>query len=470
MLTDTLPSGVAVISLPAGWANVARDVTGTLGIVTSGETRVFAVVVQVPSSTAAGTVLVNSAGVGSTTEDLGPAAGFAQVSTTVQTAADLAISKTAAPDPVFIGNPLTYTLVITNLGPSDALNTVVTDLLPSDVTFVSAAAGSGDCQAAGGTVTCTLGTGVAPRVASPGVFTVIIRTDVAAGTGGQITNTVRVSSDTPDPGPGNDATSISTLAVTNADLAVSKAVSAATAAAGDSLTYTLNVTNPAGVSVANVVVTDTLPAGAILISASPDCQPEAGALICRPGLMPPSTARQLTATVRVDPAAAAGLMTNTATVGSRTNNDPNLTNDIATAGTTVYRSADLAVSKSYSPEPVMQRQPVYYTVAITNAGPSLAIAARLTDTLPAELENVTVSPSQGSCGTGAVFTCALGDLAPQASARVWVSATVQAGARWLTNTVSIGSNDPDPVPGDNEFTLAATVKQADLSITKSRVR
>ena len=218
---------------------------------------------------------------------------------------------------------------------------------------------------------------------------------------------------------------------------------------------------------ANVVVTDTLPAGAILISASPDCQPEAGALICRPGLMPPSAARQLTATVRVDPAAAAGLMTNTATVGSRTNNDPNLTNDIATAGTTVYRSADLAVSKSYSPEPVMQRQPVYYTVAITNAGPSLAIAARLTDTLPAELENVTVTPSQGSCGTGAVFTCALGDLAPQASARVWVSATVQAGARWLTNTVSIGSSDPDPVPGDNEFTLAATVKQADLSITKT---
>jgi uncharacterized repeat protein (TIGR01451 family) len=55
--------------------------------------------------------------------------------------ADLEISKADSPDPVTVGDNLTYTITVTNNGPDAAANVVVTDTLPSGVTFVSASPG-----------------------------------------------------------------------------------------------------------------------------------------------------------------------------------------------------------------------------------------------------------------------------------------------------------------------------------------
>ena len=54
---------------------------------------------------------------------------------------DLAIDKSDSSDPVDPGTSLTYTLQITNNGPSDSTDTVVIDALPSGVSFVSATNG-----------------------------------------------------------------------------------------------------------------------------------------------------------------------------------------------------------------------------------------------------------------------------------------------------------------------------------------
>jgi len=69
--------------------------------------------------------------------------------------ADLTIRKTDNPDPVSVGQPLTYTLTITNLGPSTATNVIVTDTLPASVTFGSVSGAS--CSVSGQIVTCNLG-------------------------------------------------------------------------------------------------------------------------------------------------------------------------------------------------------------------------------------------------------------------------------------------------------------------------
>ena len=58
--------------------------------------------------------------------------------TAVDEQADLSITKTDDADPVVAGTDLTYTLVVTNDGPSDATNVVVTDPLPAGTSFVSA--------------------------------------------------------------------------------------------------------------------------------------------------------------------------------------------------------------------------------------------------------------------------------------------------------------------------------------------
>ncbi|RME45097.1 MAG: DUF11 domain-containing protein, partial [Chloroflexi bacterium] len=67
--------------------------------------------------------------------------------------ADLAITKTDDPDPVMAGETLTYTLEITNNGPSDTTGVTVTDALPAEVSFDSATPSQGSCSEAGGTLT-----------------------------------------------------------------------------------------------------------------------------------------------------------------------------------------------------------------------------------------------------------------------------------------------------------------------------
>jgi uncharacterized repeat protein (TIGR01451 family) len=70
---------------------------------------------------------------------------------------DLALTKTASPNPVRIGQDLTYTLTVRNLGPNFAQGLSLIDTLPADVTVVSADFQSGSCSFSGGTVLCGLG-------------------------------------------------------------------------------------------------------------------------------------------------------------------------------------------------------------------------------------------------------------------------------------------------------------------------
>src|SRR5256712_2190391 len=69
---------------------------------------------------------------------------------TVTGSADLSITKTDNPDPVNAGATLTYTVTVTNSGPSTAANVQVTDNLPAGVTFQTASGTGWTCMQAGG--------------------------------------------------------------------------------------------------------------------------------------------------------------------------------------------------------------------------------------------------------------------------------------------------------------------------------
>lgn len=72
--------------------------------------------------------------------------------------ADLQITKTASPDPVSVGQDLTYTLTVTNNGPNTATDVQVTDPLPAGVTWQSTATSQGSCvDPAPSVVNCALG-------------------------------------------------------------------------------------------------------------------------------------------------------------------------------------------------------------------------------------------------------------------------------------------------------------------------
>jgi uncharacterized repeat protein (TIGR01451 family) len=111
--------------------------------------------------------------------------------------ADLSVQKTDSPDPVSVGQELTYTVTVTNEGPSPAGAVTLTDTLPASVTFGSADASQGSCLQMGATVTCDLGE-LAPTAEATVTITV---TPVAAGT---ITNTATVDGAQIDPDSSDD--------------------------------------------------------------------------------------------------------------------------------------------------------------------------------------------------------------------------------------------------------------------------
>jgi uncharacterized repeat protein (TIGR01451 family) len=140
-LTDLVVSSSAggCTSLPCAVASLAPNAVVTVFI----------------AATVAQTVtgaLVNSASVTTTVDLVGGSSTTDDVTVNVIAAADVAVAKTATPA-VLAGERITYSLVASNRGPSNAAGVIVTDTLASGLTF---AEGAG-CSEASGVVTCNCG-------------------------------------------------------------------------------------------------------------------------------------------------------------------------------------------------------------------------------------------------------------------------------------------------------------------------
>jgi uncharacterized repeat protein (TIGR01451 family) len=115
-----------------------------------------------------------------------------------QASADLAIDKTDSPDPATVGGQITYTLAVTNNGPSDASSVNATDTLPAGLSFASSPDACSDTG--GGVIDCDFGT-VANGATENQSFVV----NVAAAAAPGVSNTASVDGAEADPTPGNDS-------------------------------------------------------------------------------------------------------------------------------------------------------------------------------------------------------------------------------------------------------------------------
>src|SRR5262249_28203740 len=182
-------------------------VTANIASLASNATATITVTV---TPLAAGTI-TNSAVVSSGLTDPFPGNNSASVVTTVNPAADLAITHSASPSSIPVLSNTTFTIVVTNRGPSPAPNVVVSDAFPPAFTFVSA---TPIATFANGYVTWSLGTLANGQSAT---LTLVAR----AMQDGTFANSATVTAGITDLNPNNTANASVTV-TSNADAPVLK--------------------------------------------------------------------------------------------------------------------------------------------------------------------------------------------------------------------------------------------------------
>jgi uncharacterized repeat protein (TIGR01451 family) len=174
-----------------------------------------------------GTVTAQDASTGATVSDNNPANYFGPE-------ADLSVLKTVSNPTPNVGDTITYTVTLTDVGPDAATNVLVTDVLPAGLSGIAATVTQGTYSFSTGL--WTVGT-VSPGSPQTLIITARVASPAALTNTGTITG-----ADQFDPDLTNNAASV-TETPQQADLFVSKTVSDPTPNVGDTITFTVTLTD-----------------------------------------------------------------------------------------------------------------------------------------------------------------------------------------------------------------------------------
>ncbi len=467
VLDDNLPSGVTYVSdstATGSYDKASGD--WTIGNLANGVTATLTLTATVDSGTV-GDTITNTATADATETDSDTSNNTDDADLTVRApgvpSIDLAVDKTVADDTLTAGSTASYTITVTNNGPDSASNVVLTDILPTDLTFSSSVVSQG-------TFDSTAGTWSFASLASGSSATLTLVATVNNGTAVStvITNSASVDADESDSNPANNTDSVDLTVIAGPgnpaiDLVVDKSVSPANPLAGDTVTYTITVTNNGVDAATNVVVADVLPAGVTYVSQSPIGSYNTTTHNWTVGNLAVGGSATLTLAATVDAGVAAGTTITNSATATATENDVNPANNTDTADVVVRAvgapSIDIAVNKSVNDSTLTANSTGTYTITVTNNGPDDATGVVLTDILPGNVtyESSTTSTGSYNSGTGA---WTIGSLASGASATLTLSASINAGTATgtvITNTATATAVESDSNPANNTDTADITV-------------
>jgi uncharacterized repeat protein (TIGR01451 family) len=347
-----------------------------------------------------------------------------------------------------VGDTIIFTVGLSNPGSGDVTNVQVTDALPAGLTLVNSSPSQG---------TYASGLWMVGTVAGGASATLTLLVTVASPN--PQTNTATITAATPNTSVGNSASATETPQ--QADLQLAKTVSTAAPNVGDTITFTVTLTNAGPDAATNVTVADTLPVGLTLLNSSPSQGTYAGG-IWTVGSVAFNASATLTLQATV---ISPNSQTNTASVSHSDQFDPNTANNTASA-TETPQQADLQLTKT-APASAAVGTTFNYTITLSNLGPNTATNVTAQDVLPAGVTLVNTTATQGSYNSG-TSTWTVGSIAASASATLTV--TVQkSAATSVTNTASVSHSDQfDPNTGNNSASVTTqTATQSPPTISKS---
>ncbi len=420
--------------------------------------------------------ILNTASITSTTPDGNPANDTATASAGLTRVADLAVVKTDGTATYVPGTPATWTITVTNNGPSSVSSLTLVDSLPlalSSPVFTPSAgsynpatgAWTGLSLAAGQSVTITVSGIVAPSATGPLVNTATVAPPVGVT----------------DPNPTNDTSTDTDGADPQADLSITKTDGVTTVVPGSGVTYTIVASNAGPSAVTGATVSDTFPA--TLTGVSWTCVATGGGSCTASGNgsindtvnLPAGATVTYTVSATVS-ATATGSLTNTATValpGGVT--DPTPGNNSATDTDALSPTADLSITKTEGATTYTPGGTAVYTIVVASAGPSAVTGATVSDPLPFGITTASwvCSASAGSTcassGTGAIADTV--HLLSGGTLTYTLTLTIPPGRTGdLVNTVTVTppAGVTDPTPGNDTATDTDTgAPSADLVVTKT---
>lgn len=474
-ITDTLDGNLTYKSSSAGLScSGTTTITCTGGAITSGNQAVVTVTVTVNSAAASGSTIANTATVATPNgvNDPNMSNNSSTVSNTVVASADLSVSKTHTGNFTAGANTSDFTITVTNNGPSDASTFTVTDILPTNMSYVSASGTGVNCSNSGQTVTCSYGPTISAGQSVNATLTVAVNANIAGGT--TLNNTASVSSATSDPNMANNSDTDTVDIDSSADLAIVKTLDTPDFTAGNNERFKFTVTNNGPSDASSFTISDVLDSDLTYQSSSSNIScTGTTTLTCTGGAIDSGDTFVATITVAVAPSVTAGTaITNTATVATvAPTTDPNMANNSSTVIATIVNSTDLAITKNATGT-FTAGETGNYTISVENNGPSDTPTNDVTvsDTLPAGLTLGSYTGTGWSCTGTTAVTCVYapalvnGATAPDLTLTANIAAD-KLGTIVNTATVSSTTDDPNPA-NDSDSATANIVAEADLTATK----
>ncbi|MCR9207487.1 MAG: hypothetical protein NXI28_04605 [bacterium] len=520
---DTLPTGVTFVSasFTDGSGSVSEVTAGpdigkiqmVLGDLAAGEDETIEIIVTVDATIADGdSPLDNSV---TATADNAPDV-TTNDTTDVVREVDVTVAKTVietripddrtdgddaddiidstSPFHVVAGGFVTYQVVVSNAGPSEARGVEVVDILDDGLSLV---AGSFDAGTSGVTVVQTgqTLTFTVPDMDPSESLTFEFEVGIASDEFDVIANTATVSTTDPESDSNNNTSTVNIDPDARIDLILEKTAAEATVVPGaGTVTYTFTVSHDDD-SISDAInsrVTDTLPAGLSNVvitaagSSTSNFNTTTRLLEVEYATIPVGTTRTFTVTADVDPTVTTDLV-NSAAVAVPGVTELDSTNNTDTVTVGVTPEFDLTIAKTvqggattFGPDDTVTFNIVVShdtdddgTEADNGESPSTATGAIVTDTLPAGLTfasassgGATVTPTSTTNG---VIVFPEFDLAPGTSRTLTITATVDDDASGsITNNVSIATDTGETQTDNNSASVPVTVvPEANVRVTKT---
>ncbi|MFL1896292.1 gliding motility-associated C-terminal domain-containing protein, partial [Aquimarina sp. 2-A2] len=354
---------------------------------------------------------------------------------------DLSVTKMADTMTPNVGDQITFTMTVTNDGPSDATNVVVTDLLASGYEYVSSTVTTGTYAPLNGswtignlTATATETLSITAGVLAQGDYANVV--EVTDALENDVDSTPANNDDTED-----DQVTIEPVPVPVSDLSVTKTVNNATPNVGSIVQFTILLENLGLSDARGIEVTDLLPSGYTFSSfeATAGTYDETTGVWRITRAMLNGDIERLTISAIVNPT---GDYTNIASITASDNVDSDNTNNSGSVATAPVQIADLSLVKTVDNVTPDVTDTIIFTLTLTNDGPSEATGIEVTDLLPSGFN--WISDTSGGTYNPATGIWTISTLAIGSTTAIDITTSINTTGSYTNIAEVTAANEIDP--------------------------